>query len=1362
MPNLASNPEKFQSKKENYYEEIVSAYEKELLKGEIKDDYLESLAKKQNEKSFLEKAKDAWEAKTDFLKYLGYSFFGNEIMKKLKNSFFGEMFGWKEKYEETKAEIKEMIKTPVKKIKEVFENFNKSEVPLKQKNQIKKIKDFLEKNPEIAKNMPEDKEEQKKWWQDLLNKNTDFSESDQKVLIETLTAESITTSILSGLSFLTKNTSEKISETYEEAEAKAKEMLDTVEGLGNAMGSWVDFVSDTGGELIKDLDKIKDDLKKYVPDEFKNVIDVISPADLTGLSSLTPVQWVAEFIKAGFSNETFEAIASGSKRVFETIFSIYIAKSLVFNSRRRKAILVFLAYGFYKKNELVKTGFDSAIFGGFNLLGEGVSAFGESMNRYGADNLGKVLENQAEYDFLEFGEKLIEAFEKDGITWTIIGGSGSVLEYPILSFRLGTEWFFLDPLKGYGQSLIEAVSGNYENALKTAMIGQVPIMGLSAGFNTLKGKGVFKSFLTSYRASLPYLILARGGRMKSEMFLRGVLDKPLKVINTLNVEKINQMRIKYLAKKIALADYFGDTKKSGKLGKELNKIIGNLENGTEIKIFGEEFKKTSKWNTIDELDQKIIKTTKANWSEKPGFLGRSYDKVKKGGQKKARQMVGLENTEKEVLNNQETNSKKTLDPEIEKSKKAELEKIEIAKKAKQEEVLTEIAKKKESLNQVTKNLETEVNDLNQSKQKLSEELDTLKETQIDIEEKLQNLEKTEESLNKTLKEKTLDLETKKTELKKLEDLEEIAKKSPDELVKKADDLKKVLPEKVQDLDELSILKNKETVILGEADYEKLINQNDELMQKADDFLNKADEVTKAKPSLKSKLANKFDNLKTEIKTNKLGVATKIFGYSLGGFRTYQGGKEFLQGVDELNLNKASKGALEVAGGASEIALETTAVQAGLTAKLGRFSRLGASGSAILLSAGIESGIYMGQKVLESWDEEERTASTWAKKSSREELIYDLYTTLDEVSARDSYRVLTSEEALMYKQKEIREKLFKALILKEELSESNDKSKKILNNRLTYIKSLTHNFLPANLKDIEKLLSDSKKYALGINILTEFKKAKKEEILRISPTEIIDLSDNYLLTEKDLKTVLRVKKVYEILSEKDLETMFKNEDKEILLKNLNQVPSNIITSLYKKLGVFLLKRQEEKKELPPRLLSFYEDLEKYVNLKSLTVSQNKIENFEEKNLYVSIDYLYDDSFSPEKLKQIVFEIDKTPFAFALYKIAEMYGYTGKGDLKSLKHFFSRDNAEKLGIYFDGEWYVNKEGLDWDQSVGNEENEESVKKMCEIIENNSDNILGSRADSIFRFAGSSIDNKLEEQALMVKDSLKEGVKEYYKIK
>lgn len=235
----------------NYFERINKEFEKEVIAGNVKTDTLNQIAKR-NKEDFFDVIKDAFENPLEALKYFGTKIFGETIVK------------WRMEISQSYKNVSDKVEavnktaeTSYRKVKDLLESTPKKLKSIPIVGGIYKagdsILDYITKNPDVAKQMPKDG--QQEWWKELMVKAGVNPESAEgkgflSLVLEKKTWDDISKNLKEGLT--AENRYKNLSADIESGKFD-KEQLFSGEKLGEA-----------GTRIYKQLDKLKDDLITFV------------------------------------------------------------------------------------------------------------------------------------------------------------------------------------------------------------------------------------------------------------------------------------------------------------------------------------------------------------------------------------------------------------------------------------------------------------------------------------------------------------------------------------------------------------------------------------------------------------------------------------------------------------------------------------------------------------------------------------------------------------------------------------------------------------------------------------------------------------------------------------------------------------------------------------------------------------------------------------------------------------------------------------------------------------------------------------------------------------------------------------------
>ena len=92
------------------------------------------------------------------------------------------------------------------------------------------------------------------------------------------------------------------------------------------------------------------------------------------------------------------------------------------------------------------------------------------------------------------------------------------------------------------------------------------------------------------------------------------------------------------------------------------------------------------------------------------------------------------------------------------------------------------------------------------------------------------------------------------------------------------------------------------------------------------------------------------------------------------------------------------------------------------------------------------------------------------------------------------------------------------------------------------------------------------------------------------------------------------------------------------------------------------------------------------------------------------------------------VDKSPGVYAMYRLAQSFGYGGGPKEETLQSFFSASKSNFVGIYFDDNWHVQEAGFEFDEEMGSKLNYETIEIMVNTLHSRADDILEHSRDTI----------------------------------
>ena len=123
------------------------------------------------------------------------------------------------------------------------------------------------------------------------------------------------------------------------------------------------------------------------------------------------------------------------------------------------------------------------------------------------------------------------------------------------------------------------------------------------------------------------------------------------------------------------------------------------------------------------------------------------------------------------------------------------------------------------------------------------------------------------------------------------------------------------------------------------------------------------------------------------------------------------------------------------------------------------------------------------------------------------------------------------------------------------------------------------------------------------------------------------------------------------------------------------------------------------------------------------------------------------------------VEKSPGVYAMYKLAQYFGYSGNQKEEDLKQFFSEEKANFHGVYWDGdEWCVQLANYEFDHGTNESKlTYSSVEKIIKKLYICANYVLEHRQDTIFVNAY-EYTYQVEGMAILLQASYNEGVNKY----
>jgi hypothetical protein len=428
--------------------------------------------------------------------------------------------------------------------------------------------------------------------------------------------------------------------------------------------------------------------------------------------------------------------------------------------------------------------------------------------------------------------------------------------------------------------------------------------------------------------------------------------------------------------------------------------------------------------------------------------------------------------------------------------------------------------------------------------------------------------------------------------------------------------------------------------------------------------------------------------------------------------------------------------------------------------------------------------FAGGKVFDTLYEETTTEAEWAQAHSYDELIHQLYSSTNSTSLGDAwvtgFGIESVNESMDEKVKTLR-KMYKILvaaennpeilqiIATEEPSDAKDKKIQDLIDK-SYTKYHEYYFQHER-PDLIQNYESARKYLVKAQLFDDMMQGREQALasgakeLRIEGTNLLD--PKYDIAGDTRNPVAKHPFSPNMILEKYKETAlaFNREAAPNLEDNFENMETPYLLRLYVQMNLLLTSDTSIKNDLEAQnvlakhmaLIRNYLSMRREVNL---NMSLGNPEFYEPK---MSIEemakhlegFTIKDSPSYKDYENKHF--DKSPAVYAMYKLAELFGYHGDSNEKNLKNYFNKNTASYHGVYWDGSWYVQERGWEWDDEAGAELNKQTVDKMVALMKENPDDIIEHRQDSIF---ADSYDytSQVQRMARALENGYKEGVIKY----
>ncbi|MBI5412002.1 hypothetical protein HZA43_02380 [Candidatus Peregrinibacteria bacterium] len=393
-------------------------------------------------------------------------------------------------------------------------------------------------------------------------------------------------------------------------------------------------------------------------------------------------------------------------------------------------------------------------------------------------------------------------------------------------------------------------------------------------------------------------------------------------------------------------------------------------------------------------------------------------------------------------------------------------------------------------------------------------------------------------------------------------------------------------------------------------------------------------------------------------------------------------------------------------------------------------------------------LYMGDTAFHSANEGTKTVAEWSE-TEHTQLVHEWMSTgLDEeFTAGDAYRAVlpfaATEEQIRQEHRETRKKNLAALICQEDRTSEPDP------HRMAYFEKIWGFGAMESYDKCLILLKNSKIYAM-IQATRLIQKEAGAEHFYVGGVDIMDAR-------------------FEDPSRGDMSVLIEAEKKEAqesldpnIRKNAALLSDATLIEFYEQM---VMQLEED--------IEFLTSLKKYmtyergintdqIELRVVTNEQSdkKIELKTGWAAAMQERLLGDGKDMPIAVEEERKKVTDTAACFALYRLAQFFGYHGYQNEAALKGFFTEDRKNALGIYWNGkEWVVNEEGLESDNEVGSELNGTTVQAMIKEMREDPKNILEHRQRALVFSPG---DEAYGRQVVQMAKILEDGLKDYAKIK
>lgn len=209
-------------------------------------------------------------------------------------------------------------------------------------------------------------------------------------------------------------------------------------------------------------------------------------------------------------------------------------------------------------------------------------------------------------------------------------------------------------------------------------------------------------------------------------------------------------------------------------------------------------------------------------------------------------------------------------------------------------------------------------------------------------------------------------------------------------------------------------------------------------------------------------------------------------------------------------------------------------------------------------------------------------------------------------------------------------------------------------------------------------------------------------------------------------------------------------------NFEKLDETSILYMLNSVGSYLGSKRNKK---TAEIKNFYKELELYAKgVRNIFFQPQIIQDVTKTEIEKLISFTKNTNFVPEKVEEEMYQIENKPEAFALFEVAKMFGYSGKGKMEEIQNFFNEEKKGEHGIYWNGEeWVVNEAGMERDDKMGNN-GETTIQNMIQRIRENQNDILENRNNALVDIRTTYSEEKMGSVALKIAKNLEKGLAKY----